>query len=138
MADTQDLNVQAEKIATLRAEEAQAAFVKKRITEQLEQAEAKMLSMLEDSGLKSYRAPAGNCVITHRTSVRTPKTPEDRKAFFDYLKSKGIFDAMIGVNSATLNSYYKEEFEVASREGRVLEIPGLTEITVDAILSFRK
>ena len=127
-------------IARLRGEETRIKFEAKGIADALEIKEKEVLDTLVANELKSYRSPSGLASLSFRTSVKTPKTDEDRSKFFEYLKSKGIYDAMISVNSMTLNSWYKEEFAGAEQAGTAdtFEIPGLTEVTVSPILSFRK
>lgn len=108
-------------------------------TEKLDNLEAKLMEMLKQVEKDSYKSPYGNFVIAHRTSVKIPQG-EDKAKFFDYLKKRGIFDQMITVNSATLNAWYKEEFNAAKENGTLLDfnIDGLGEPTVTEILHFRK
>lgn len=136
---TLELNKQLELIAELRAKEAEAKAARDAITQELEQEESKMLEMLGQSDLTSYRGPAGMASISFRTSVKTPKTPEQRAAFFEYLKKVGVYDAMITVNSQTLNSFYKSQLEQAKEDGlEDFRLPGVDEVTINPILSFRK
>lgn len=132
------MNKQLEVIKELRLKEAQIGQEKKLITNQLEIEEGKMIDMLETSGLSSYKGPEGQAIISARTSVKIPRTQEDREAFFNYLKELGLYDTMIGVNSQTLNSFYKSQFEEAKERGDVdFEIPGLKEVELRKTLSFR-
>lgn len=134
-----ELNALAEKIAHLRAQEEEAGRAKKVITEELEAAEAQMVMLLTENDMRSYKAPAGNVVLAFRTSVKTPKTPEDREAFFAHLKEQGLYDAMVTVNSATLNAFYKDQLERAKLDGRDdFEIPGLKEVSITPTLQFRR
>lgn len=139
MTTIADLNKLAEEIADLRAKEAEAALVKKEITGRLEDAEKKMIETLLANEMTSYRSPSGLCSLSFRTSVKTPKTLEDKTALFEYLKQKGLYDTMVSVNSQTLNSFYKSELEAAKERGDDnFNVPGVTEISVQQILSFRK
>lgn len=134
-----DLNNLAGEIAELRSQEALASQGKKKITEALETAETKMIELLTGAGLTKFDSAFGKVVISHRLSVKTPKTPEDREAFYNRLKEQGLYEAMISVNSQTLNSYYKEEFEKAKERGDDdFEIPGIREVTMNPILSFKR
>ena len=136
---TKELNDLSAKIDGLRRQEAEASYVKKNITVELESAEAQMLELLDKAGLKNYRSPHGLASISFRSSVRVPATPEAKALFFNYLKEQGDFDNLITVNSMTLNSYYKEKMAHAIEIGQEsFEIPGLEQITVTPILSFRK
>lgn len=135
----QEMEQIVQEIAELRSQEAQASLAKKGITEKLEAAELKMITILTEAGIPSFRGSSGLVSISHRTSVKTPKTLEDREKFFSYLKERGVYDSMISVNSQTLNSFYKSEIELAQQEGRDgFEVPGLNEVTIQETLSFRK
>lgn len=136
---TEMLNRKAEEIATLRDQESKASEIKRGITQALELAEEEMIQMLMASNLKNYRAAAGLATISYRTSVKVPKTDEERQKFFAYLKGLGVYDQMVGVNSQTLNAFYRDQLKVAQEEGKLdFEIPGLTEVTINPILSFTR
>lgn len=136
---TEELNKLAESISVLRTEEKAAGDVKRAITEKLEAAEYQMITWLVESNLKNYRSEAGLVSLAYRTSVKTPKMPEEKAKFYEYLREKGLYEAMISVNSATLNAFYKEQFALATEAGNSdFAIPGITEVTIDPILSFRK
>lgn len=136
---TAELNLQISLISQLREQERLLSEQKKKLTKKLDEAEGKMLEMLAKSELTSYRSQDGLCSVSYRLSVQTPKTPEDCAKFFEYLKSKGLYEAMITVHSKTLNSFYRAEFENAKTLGLDnFEIPGLTEVSTVPILSFRK
>jgi hypothetical protein len=135
----EDMKAQVARIRELRETESKVNEMKKEVSSLLEIEEGKMLSMLEQSGLPNFKCDFGSVGVTHRLSVKTPKTPEDRAAFFSFLKQLGLFDSMITVNSQTLNSFYKDQFEQAKAQGKDdFKIPGINEETMTAILSFRK
>lgn len=136
---TDDFKAQVATIKELRLAEDIISGQKKEASRMVEEAETKMLAMLEEAGLDSFRCELGNVGRTIRLSIKTPKSPEDRAAFFGYIKSKGLFDDMITVHSATLNSFYKDEFDQAKARGDAdFKIPGLLEETMTPILWFRK
>ena len=135
----EDMKSQMALVAELRDQEASASNVKKAISEQLETEEAKMLDMLEKNKLQQFRTELGLISLGYFTSVRTPKTPEDKQAFYAWLKSKGMFEETISVHSATLNSLYKSEMEAAKQRGDDdFRIPGINEETITPRLSFRR
>lgn len=135
----QEMEKFAAEIDTLRKEEAAASATKKAITEKLEVAENNLIKILGENDLTSYRASCGLLSIAYRTSVKTPKTAEDKQKFYDYLRSKGLYDSMISVNSQTLNSFYKSEMEQAQEAGNSeFAIPGINEVTINETLSFRR
>lgn len=78
--------------------------------EDCDELESKLLKACEENDLKCHESPYGKFFVQSRLTVKVPQG-DDRKAFFDYLKSIGAFDALITVNSQTLNSFYKQKVE---------------------------
>jgi hypothetical protein len=139
MPTLDEMNAQVARISELRAREAELSAAKTVASNELAVAEAEMIAMLEAGGLTNYRSPLGLVSVSFRTSVRTPKTPEDRAAFFAFLKERGVYDTLITVNSQSLNSFYKDEFAQAKERGDIaFEIPGIKEVTMTPNISFRK
>jgi hypothetical protein len=91
---------------------------------ELDKLEARMCETLEALGLTSFDFGQGEVQKRIRTSVRVPHGPE-RDEFFNYLREKNAFDALITVNSQTLNSWYKREVDIAAQSGQVFNPPGL-------------
>ena len=61
-----------------------------------------------------------------KSSVKTPKTNEEKKEFFDWAESKQLFWELVSVNSNTLNSLYKTEAEIALKSGVLdFRLPGI-------------
>jgi hypothetical protein len=96
-----------------------------------------IVTALESLGLTSYKAKSGAVSYKYTATFKTPKTPEDREAFFSYLKEKGLFDNMITVNSRTLNSWAKQE-EEANMHVLDFQIPGLEKGAPEATITMRK
>jgi len=94
--------------------------------------EMKLASYLKDLGRSNYKSPYATISLIERTSYRLPATDEDRATFFDYLKAVGVYDRLVSVHSATLNSFAKEQQKIADEEGRGFDfkIPGLSAPTV--------
>lgn len=90
----------------------------------LEELEAKLLNALEEHKLKSFKSEYGDVGVRERRSVKIPQG-DNRSLFFEYLKEKGEFDALITVNSQTLNGWYNEEQEKAKNAGELFYVPGL-------------
>ena len=87
----------------------------------------------------SYDSAMGRITIKNVVSVSSPKDPESKEQFFNYLKERGEFDDMISVNSKTLNSWYKQEQELALKEGRIdFSIPGLPEPYTKQTITFAR
>lgn len=101
--------------------------------------ELKFLEALREVGKDSYKSNVGTLYSIHKVTYRVPKTPEQRQAFFDYLKEKGVYQDLVTVNSQTLNSFAREQFELAKSSGdENFEIPGLESPEVYETLGFRK
>ena len=111
----------------------------KNANEKLDGLEKKLMGCLTALGKDSYKSDVGNFSINHRTSVRVPQG-DDRVVFFEWLKEKGYYDSYVTVNSQSLNSLYRQEFDRAKEEGSLdsFSIPGIGEPTINEILSFRK
>ncbi len=103
--------------------------------------QSKMISTLERFGRSNYTVPGeGMLIKSQRSTVTLPKTPEDKSAFYQYLKDRGIFEQLISVNSNTLNSFYNREADIAAEEGRSIgfSIPGIAPATTIVTLKTRK
>jgi len=108
----------------------------------VKEAEEQVIDMMERSGKKRYIAEGiGQVSISENLSVATPKTPEEKQAFFNWLKQEMGEDGYLtyaSVNSASLNSLYKQKVEEYGARGEVLEIAGLQQPTSFNKLSLRK
>lgn len=86
----------------------------------------------------SLESDFGSFEIRRKTSWRTPKTPEDKKALFEYFKEKGVFWEYLNVNSNSLNSFCNQELAIAKEENRECKIPGLDSPTDYNQLIFKR
>jgi hypothetical protein len=102
---------------------AKEAEIKER-TKALTNLKFKILRVLEQNDLQNFKCSHGLFYKQKEVSIPLPKGP-DRDAFFEYLKQTGQYDALITLNSRTVNSWYKKERENAEKEKRLLIIPGL-------------
>jgi hypothetical protein len=124
-----------EKRAEKKAIEDQAKEVGSRIAK----IEAKILAHLEEYGMKNFSGDFGQVVRTKRYSVKQPKTPEAKEQFFDYLRSQGVFEELISVNSRTLQSWVRQEIEAKKEEGvQDFVPPGLDQPEITETISLRK
>jgi hypothetical protein len=95
------------------------------------------MGIMTECGKEKYVVQGfGTLYFSNRMSVTMPKNPEDREAFFNYLKEKGAFDGLITVNSMTLNSFYKQEAEIANSPD--FKIPGIGTPTLIKTLNMRR
>lgn len=102
-----------------------------------------IIEALESHEMTSFKVDKiANVSITHRMSVPTPKTVEDKKAFFQWVadnKGEEVRDAMMTVNSQTLNSFWKAEYESLDDDAKLMfQIDGLEMPSVSKVLSIRK
>lgn len=97
------------------------------IEEKIRELEIKIIQALE--AVEETKYPGVSLV--EELSVKTPQTDEDKQKFFTFLKSRNEFDAIISVNSRTLQAYYKSlaEEKTGSRLG-LIEIPGIETPTI--------
>jgi hypothetical protein len=101
--------------------------------------ENKILEYMKEFGLPSFKGAFGTISIKNNKSVSQPQTPEDKEAFFDYLREQGIFEDMVSVNSRTLSSWANKEIEAKEKEGVFgWTPPGLRAPTEFQSLSVRK
>lgn len=109
------------------------------LSQEKEKLEQKLIEYLKDNGMTSFKGPHGQIVINKRKRVNQPATPEDKAAFFSYLKEQGLFEAMVSVNSNTLSSWAVSEIESKKKEGVFGWVPpGLKEPSEYESISLRK
>jgi hypothetical protein len=110
--------------------------------EELEAIEQKIVGTLEELGKDNYKSEFGTITRVNQWRFNLPKSPEDKAAYFEFLRQKGIFEQMATVNANTHNSFCKEEWEAAKQrdpmEALNFRIPGIEEAKLYRTLSFRK
>jgi RecG-like helicase len=107
---------------------------------EVDRIKAEIIEKMKGAGLDKFSTQVGTVSTTHKLSVTTPKTLEDKKALAEYFKAKGedFFYSYMGINSQTLNSYYNEMSKDAAARGETFSLPGIGEPTVMENISFRK
>lgn len=100
---------------------------------------SKILKVLELSEIDSVKSHGFLFYTQSNSSVKTPKTLDEKLRLFDFLEAKGIFNEIVSVNSQTLNSLYKN-LEAEALENGVLEfrMPGVEAPTVYKQLKMRR
>jgi len=101
----------------------------RQIREKKDEATAQMQQYLQHFGKTNYKSNAGTIEVRTSLSFKTPKTPEDKKAFFEWLQKGGIFWEYASINSRSLDALCKAEYEVAKEENREAIIPGIEKPT---------
>jgi len=111
-----------------------------KLNAELEAMEYQAALFLKESERESYRSPFGTVYTINRWSVQTPKSDEDKIAFFNYLKERGLDLKYMSVNSNALNSFYNAEMEAAKEQGTIMDfrIPGISEPTLTISTGLRK
>lgn len=96
----------------------------------LSEYQGQLLKVFEAADLDKISSHGFTFYIERRSSVKTPKTLEDKKRLFDYLDEKGIFMEFASVNSQSLNKLYKTLEKEALDTGEIdFRIPGVDEPT---------
>lgn len=138
----EDMDNAIKKLRGLRDEYAEASAVAKNIYAEVKEAENTIINFMEKSGKKRYILEGvGQISLEKGLSVTTPKTPEQKQAFFNWLRQEMGEDGYLtyaSVNSASLNKLYKDKVEEYGERGEVLEIEGLDAPTSYTKLSLRK
>lgn len=115
----------------------------KPVEEKLQKLEAKIVAMLEATNKERYHVSGVGLVYkATRKSVKTPKDVESKQQLFDYIKSKYGEDTLMDyltVNSARLNSFFKQEDELAAQDGKGdFSLPGVGQPVSYTGLRFNK
>lgn len=102
----------------------------------------KLLHILEEQKLKSFKSQHGTVTRVETYKVKIPKDTEDKKKYMEFLKSKGGEDLMWAhthVNYQQANSFYKEQRDIAVEEGNFgFEVPGVGAPELFTHLSLKK
>lgn len=105
----------------------------------LEGIENRIATILDAHEKQSYQCSYGTVYFHETRSFKLPEGQENKQAFFNHLKKKGIFEDMVSVHSKTLNSYCKKEVEAAIEEGNVtFKVPGIGDPVVIRDVRFKK
>jgi hypothetical protein len=110
----------------------------KEVQESLRNVKGKLLTYLAHFQLPKYQSKLGTIFTKKTYSVRVPKDESSRAQFFEFLKTEGIFDELITVNSRTLNSLYNERLEQAKDAGESFSMPGIEPPTMFEDVQFKK
>ena len=135
-----------EKIKKLKEERDQYDAMKRtldQIGSSCDALEHEILAHFEANDMTSFRVDGVALIsVSERLSVQTPKTPDDKKAFFDWLletKGEQVFRHYQTINSQSLQSFFKAEWESMSEEQRLtFNMPGIGAPTLSKKLSVRK
>ncbi len=111
----------------------------KEASEEVSALEYKILGIMKENALPTFKGEFGSISIKHNRSVSQPENFEEKLKFFGYLKEQGIFEEMVAVNSRTLSSWASKEIEEREKKGVFGWVPpGLKAPTEHQSLSLRK
>jgi hypothetical protein len=128
-----------EKAYNLKAQKEALEDKAKEIGSELLSVQNQILEYMTEFDKTSYKSKFGTIVKVEKLSVKTPKDPDSKAAFFAWLEGKGIKDEILNINSQTLNSLYKQELEAAAQRGDTeFSIPGIDLPTVFHQITMRK
>lgn len=130
-------------IKTYTEKRADYEAAKKISTDKYNEAEAAKIAVIQaltKADKKSYQVDGlARVSLSSKLVVRVPKDLEAKQKFFEYLRGRGVFEEMVTVHSATLNSFYNAEVEAANEKGVFpFSVPGIEEPTEQVTLSLRK
>jgi len=128
-----------EKYREVRAKKAELEAQVKEVNKEKASIEAKMVEYLTENEMRNFSGEFGQIILTKRVSVRQPANPEDKEAFYNWLKEKGDFERLISVNSRTLTKYVRDEIDIKKSEGQYGFVPpGLKEPETTQTVTFKK
>lgn len=110
---------------------------------QCDSMESTLMTHLQENDMKSFKVDGvASISISERMTVQTPKTNDDKAAFFKWLGTTKGDDVMINymtINSNSLNSLIKAEYESLTDDQKLLfQVPGLQPAALSYKLSVRK
>lgn len=109
------------------------------VQENIKEYELKILNVMKENAIPNFKGEFGTISIKNNKSVSQPENFEEKLKFFEYLKSEGLFEEMVSVNSRTLSSWANKEIEAREKQGVFGWVPpGLKPPTEYQSLSVRK
>lgn len=115
--------------------EAEAAPHKKKF----ELIKSRMLDLMKELDRKSHKTSRVKLERREQWRVKMPESPEAKEEFFNFLKSRDLFEDYATVPSPALNSFFKDEMSQAKKDGNFdFKIPGIGEPTVSEFLVVKK
>lgn len=115
----------------------------KREQEKLTKFQGEYMKCLENMEMDRATVPKyGTVSLVTKYSVKTPKDVPSKEALWNYIEAaygKEVLKDYLTINSQSLNSFYKKEFEIAKEEGNLDWIlPGVGEPTAYKQLTLRR
>jgi len=133
----QDLDKLVKEIADKEAAIDVQSNITKALNKELAQLEQQAVLVLKDLDRESYDSPFGKLKIDCKWRVNLPETLADKMEFFEWLKSRDIFETYATVNSNSLNSLYFAE-QRSSEDPLTFSLPGIPSPTLFEKLNFKR
>lgn len=126
---TQELDEVVRGLKLARDEYDQAKTISNEKSRIVDEYEIKLIDLLSMANKNVYEVDGvARVTIVTKSQVTTPKTIEQKKEFFNWVKSKLGDDALVAyqtVNFQSLNSLYNAEMKAALDRGEDFSVPGL-------------
>lgn len=139
---TQELDDAVKTLSALRKEHDELKSKASEKWEQCEEAEAKLLELLEASGKKSYDVDGvARVTLVSKTSITVPKDLEQKKKLFEWIKNRFGADGLLAyqtVNFQSLNSLYNKTIEEVSERGTDIDVSAFGLPSVHKTLQVRR
>lgn len=107
----------------------EASAESKRLNKEKDAAQARLLDYLKRTKKSKYSVDGiGTVLIANKYSIRVPKTIEEKKKLFHYIREQYGMDVLyskLGIHSGALNAFYNEEAEAYAARGEDFELPGV-------------
>lgn len=99
----------------------------------------KVIFIMQQSDKTNYQVGGKKLILSQRATVQTPKTDEEKQAFFKWCEERGIYLRYASVNSQSLNALYKAERDAAAERQDLAwqGIPGVGKESVSYTVSIR-
>ena len=86
-------------------------------SEKISELEMKILNIMKENALPNFKGSFGTISIKNNKTIAQPEDMHSKIQLFDYLRSQGIFEEMVAVNSRTLSSWANKEIEAREKQG---------------------
>ncbi len=139
MADVQRYKGKMKELKELRMKAAELKAAKTEIEAKVDGLEEELKAMLEEDGETKLATDDGTIYLSFIDQVSMPKDPEQKEAFYKYLRERDLYDDMVSVNSQNLNGFYRKEAEATNARGDILfSMPGIEGVHKVVRVNFRQ
>jgi hypothetical protein len=111
----------------------------KAVNKEIARLEGRVVSHLKDLEREEYLSPLGKVKIKQKWRVNMPADDIAKKALFEHLRERHIFDKYATVNSNSLNSLFLRDWDEAKErgEGMTFSMPGIDAPKLFEALDFK-